>query len=117
MLLRHATPRKNLPSIRRAGLLTRKSRGRIPAVWLHPCGASPWAVLHTVKRHGGRVEDVVTIELDVPRGQLRRHVSHGRTLWYTTMDIPTDHFRRLIDFAEVAGPSADDAPEGRKGGW
>jgi hypothetical protein len=32
MLLRHATPAKNLAGILRAGLLTSKSRGKLPAV-------------------------------------------------------------------------------------
>ena len=79
MLLRHATPRKNLPSIRRRGLLKSKSRGRLQVVWLHAPSRSAWAVLHTVKRHGGRVEDVVILEVEVPRGWLRRNRrQHGQ---------------------------------------
>jgi hypothetical protein len=35
MLLRHATPRENLESITRHGLLCRKSQGKLPVVWLH----------------------------------------------------------------------------------
>jgi hypothetical protein len=34
MLLRHATPARNVAGILRAGLLTAKSRGRLAAVWL-----------------------------------------------------------------------------------
>jgi len=49
------------------GLLGKKSRGRLPVVWLHSPGRTAWALLHTIRRHGGRVEDVVVIELDVPR--------------------------------------------------
>ncbi len=107
MLLRHATPRRNLPSIRRAGLLCSRSRGRLPVVWLHAPSKTPWAVLHTVKRHGGRVEGVVVIEADVPRSWLRRN---RKRLWYCARDIPPDRFRRVIDFAEVAGPSVDGYP-------
>ena len=59
MLLRHATLARNLPSILKAGLLTSKSQGRLPVVWLCSPGQSSWATLHTVKRHGGRVETVV----------------------------------------------------------
>ncbi len=105
MILRHATPRRNLPSIRRGGLLCSKSRGRLPVVWLHAPSKSPWAVLHTVRRHGGRVEGVVIIEVDVRRGWLRRN---RKRLWYSTRDIPPERFRRLITYAELAGPSADD---------
>ena len=63
MLLRYATPAKNLPGILRRGLLCRKSQGRLPVVWLHAPSKSAWAMLHTVKRHGGRIEAVAVIEL------------------------------------------------------
>ena len=35
MLIRHATPRRNLPSIGRSSLLCAKSRGWMRVVWLH----------------------------------------------------------------------------------
>jgi hypothetical protein len=54
MLLRHATPARNLSSILHRGLLTRKSKGRLPVVWLHAPGKTSWTLLHTVRRHGGR---------------------------------------------------------------
>src|SRR5262245_22140463 len=44
-----------------------------------------WATLHTVKRHGGKVEDVVVPEVEVPRAWLRRN---RRGLWYSCQDIP-----------------------------
>ena len=102
MLLRHSTPRRNLPGIVKAGLLCSKSQGKRPVVWLHAPTRTSWAVLHTVKRHGGRVDDVVTLEIDVPRSLLKKH---GRGTWYSTRDIPPDRIRRIITFAEVAGPS------------
>jgi hypothetical protein len=104
MLLRHATPRKNLASIERLGLLTSKSQGRLPVVWLHAPSKTAWAMLHVVKRHGGRVEDVVVIEVDVPRRWLRRA---RKRLWNTRRDIPPVRFIRVIQFAEVAGPSIE----------
>jgi hypothetical protein len=67
MLLRHATLSRNLTSIRRGGLLTSKSQGKLPVIWLHAAGKTPWATLHTVKRHSGRVVNVVVLEMDVPR--------------------------------------------------
>ncbi len=45
-----------------------KSRGRLPVVWLHAAGKTPWALLHTIRLHGGRVERVVIVEVDVPGG-------------------------------------------------
>src|SRR5262245_50690029 len=103
IVLRHATPRKNLAAIERAGLQTSKSQGRMAAVWLHTPCKTAWATLHTVKRHGGPVEGVVVLEVEVPRAWLRRS---RRRLWYTTRDIPPQRLRRVLDFAEVAGPGA-----------
>ena len=104
MLLRHATLRRNLPGISRNGLLCSKSRGRRKVVWLHSPSKTPWAILHVVKRHRGRAEEVVIIEVEVPRIWLRRN---RKRLWYSQLDIPPDRFRRVIDFIEVAGDSPD----------
>jgi hypothetical protein len=106
MLLRHATFRRNLPSIRRFGLLCSKSKGRLRAVWLHAPSKSAWATLHVVKRHGGRVEGVVILEVEVPRGWLRRG---RRKLWYSPRDVGPGRLRRVIDFSEVAASPVEDA--------
>jgi hypothetical protein len=103
MLLRHSTPKRNLPGIVRAGLLCGKSEGRLKAVWLHSPARTVWATLHTVKRHGGRVEDVVTLEIEVPRSCLKKN---RRGVWYVTSDVPFDRVRRIVTFAEVAGAFA-----------
>ena len=106
MRIRHATPRRNLPAILRQGLLCSKSRGKLKVVWLHSPTATPWAAIHTVRRHGGRVEGVVILEVDVPRSWLRRN---RRRLWYSTLDIPAGRIRRVIDFGELsASPVADE---------
>ena len=102
MLLRHATLVRNLPSILKGGLLCSKSQGRLKVVWLHTPNKSSWATLHTVKRHGGRVEAVVVLELYVPRRWLRRS---RKGLWYSVRDIPADRIRRVLAFGEVAGAS------------
>jgi hypothetical protein len=103
MILRHATLRKFLPGIERQGLLCAKSLGKLKVVWLHAPGKSAWALLHTVRRHGGRIEDVVVLEIDVPRGWLRKS---RRRLWYSVRDIPFGRMVRLIDFASAAEPCA-----------
>jgi hypothetical protein len=101
-----------LPSIQRKGLLCSKSRGKLPVVWLHAASKSAWATLHTIKRHGGKVEGVAILEANVPRGWLRRS---RKGLWYCPRDIPPDRFGRLIPFAELAGPSVDDqSPQARR---
>jgi hypothetical protein len=74
----------------------------VDAVWLHAAATSSWATLHTVKRHGRRVEEVVILECDVPRSWLRRS---RRRLWYSVCDIPPDRIRRVLCFAELAGTS------------
>ena len=109
MIIRHATPARNLTSILRLGLLCSRSKGRLPVVWACAPGKTWWSVIHVVRRHGGRVESTVVLELDLPRGWLRRG---RRGLWYCASDIAPGRFRRLISFAELAGPSADErAPQ------
>jgi hypothetical protein len=88
-----------LPSINRLGLLAAKSKGRLMAVWLHAMTKTAWAMLHTVKRRGGRVEDVVVLELNVPRLWPRRS---KRGLWYCPRNIPAERMGQVIDFNTLA---------------
>jgi hypothetical protein len=99
MLLRHATPVRNLPRIIQDGLLCAESQGRLKVVWLHSAAKSWWALAHTVKRHGGRIERVAVIELTVPRSWLRKN---RKGLWYSVRDIPPASFRRLLSFQQLA---------------
>jgi hypothetical protein len=103
MLLRHASPARNLNSILRHGLLCSHSQGKLPVVWACSPARSWWAVLHVVKRHGGRVESTVVLELDVPRSWLRRS---RKGLWYCPTDIPADRIQRVLTFQELAGSPA-----------
>src|SRR5262249_54498150 len=77
--------------------------GKLKAVWLCAPSQTSWAVLHVVKRHGGRVEDTVVLESDVPRRWLRRS---RKRLWSCRRDIPPDCIRRLLTFRQLAGSSA-----------
>ncbi|MFL5909285.1 MAG: hypothetical protein ACJ768_01760 [Gaiellaceae bacterium] len=104
MLLRHATPARNLASILRAGLLAGKSKGKLPVVWLCSRARSLWAVMHVIGRHGGRVESTVVLEVDVPRRWLRRS---RKGLCYSPRDIPPGRIRRVLCFAELAGSGTD----------
>ena len=99
VVIRHATPSKNLLSILDDGLLCEKARDKRKAVWLHSPGRSSWAVIHTVKRHGGRVQDVVILELSIPRSWLRRN---RRGLWFSTRDIPPGCIRDVVDFENLS---------------
>jgi hypothetical protein len=87
MILRHATTTARYAAIQEQGLLVRKAdpQAKIKGCWLHSASNSPWACLHTLRKHGARLEDVVVVEVDVPRSWLKRFRSG---LWYTTQDIP-----------------------------
>jgi hypothetical protein len=104
MLLRHATPARNLTSILRGGLLTSKSQGKLPVVWLCSPAKSSWAVLHVIKRHGGKVETTVVLEVDVPRSWLRRS---RRGLRFCVRDVPPERIQKVLCFSELAGGSTD----------
>jgi hypothetical protein len=106
MLLRHATLARNLPSIIRAGLLTSKSQGKLPAVWLCSAAKTLWAGWHVVRRHGGRIESVVVLEIDVPRRWLRRS---KKGLWYCRYDIPPERIRGIITFGELTRSPVEEA--------
>jgi hypothetical protein len=103
MLLRHATPARNLNSILRLGLLCSYSQGKLPVVWACSPARSWWAVLHTIKRHSGRVESTVVLEIDVPRSWLRRN---RKGLWYCPRDVPPSRIRRVMTFQELAASPA-----------
>ncbi|HEY7425028.1 MAG TPA: hypothetical protein VH682_12425 [Gemmataceae bacterium] len=103
MKLRHATPARNLASILKRGLLISKSKGKRKAVWLHATAKTSWAVLHTVKRHGGPVEQVVVLDISLPRRWLRRC---KRGLWYCLRDIPAARIRDAVTFARLADATA-----------
>src|SRR5262249_1610031 len=100
--LGHATLRHNLPSILRDGILTAKSRGRFKAVWLHDTDRAHWAALQTGRRHGGRVEDVVVLQVCVPRAWLRQHGGKAKGLWRSVRDVPPRCIRRVVGFQHLS---------------
>ena len=60
------------------------SKGNLPVVWACSPSRSSWAVLHVIRRHGGTVETIVVLELDVPAP------------------------KRVLCFSELAGASLDE---------
>jgi len=99
VLLRHATLIRNLPNIERHGLLCSKSKGKRKAIWLHHPAHSEWAVLHTVRRHGGRVEKVIVLEVEIDPATYR---SWGPGLGWVCQDLPWRAVRRVIEFEELS---------------
>jgi hypothetical protein len=106
MKLRHATLVKNLPGILRAGLLCSKSQGKRPVVWVVAPANTLWAAVHVVRRHGGRIEQVAILEIDVPRSWLRRS---KRGLWYCPCDVPPDRIRGVITFGQLSRSPVEEA--------
>jgi hypothetical protein len=107
-LMRHASIVRNLPSIFARGLLKSKSRGRRKVVWLHSPGLTSWTVLHVAHRHNVPLEQVVVLEVSVPRSALRRN---RRGLRYCVEDIAPERIRRVITLGEVASPVAASSSE------
>ena len=99
MLLRHATPARNLNSILRLGLLGCHGKGKLAVVWACSLAKTWWSVIHVVKRHGGRVESTVVLELDIPRSWLRRN---RKGLYFVPRDVPADRLRRVLTFQDMA---------------
>lgn len=94
MRLRHATTLDRLESIKANGFLVSMadSSAKIKGCWFHTKSASPWAVLHTIRKHKADLADVVVIEVEVSRSQLTRF----RTgLWYTKVDVPASSIKNI----------------------
>lgn len=109
MRLWHTTLVDNLPGIYSRGILTAMSQGKMRAVWVHALEQRSWAFLHTIKRHGGRIEDVISLEVDVPDEWVRRSSADG--LFYVKHDVPPSCIVNVVEFRTVAAsPLA-----GRKG--
>ena len=94
MKVRHATPFVNLDRIFEEGLdpmyaVTSSDR---KWVWLHTPRLTEWAIPHTSKRKQVPEEEVVILEVDVPRTCLR---SGGWALWKCSYVIEPERIRVL----------------------
>lgn len=83
--LRHATPRRNLPSILATGLDPARHLCSRPEVWLHSPSRSAWAILHTSQRHLVPAGDIAIVTVSVPRSSL---VRRRRSIWTVAALIP-----------------------------
>ena len=94
MKFRHATPFTNLDSIFAEGLdpmyaVTESDR---KWVWLHTPRRTDWAIPHTCKRKKVSEEEVVILEVDVPRTWLW---SGGFGIWKCPYVIEPERIRVL----------------------
>ena len=85
MKLYHATLAAHRDSILEHGLLPSRAVGKIKGVWLHTASKREWAILHTMKRHNVTMDEVVIIEVKVPRSALTRR---WRGLWSCSAMMP-----------------------------
>jgi hypothetical protein len=44
-------------------------------------GKTPWACRRVIRRHGGRAQEVVVLEIAVLRAWLKRHGGAAKGLW------------------------------------
>ena len=92
MRVTHTTTLKRLASIRQFGFLVTFARQGRRAVWFHSKLKDKWAEAHVRCRHDAYSEDLVHIEVDVPRSWCRRHAGG---IWYVLRDVPADRIRRI----------------------
>ena len=106
MKIFHCTNRKNLESIQAVGLDPEKAAGVRKAVWAAAASKIAWAIVHVLAKARGRgcsLDDLVVIELDVPRSQLTRH---SRSVWYSYATVCPSRIVAIRD-ASHYGPSAE----------
>jgi hypothetical protein len=106
VLLYHATTRHNLASIQQHGLLVSKAdpQAKLKGCWLATASNRSWGVLHTIRKHKAMLDEVVVIEVNVPRSWLTRF----RTgLWYTTQDIPARSMGQVIEGATFGASASE----------
>jgi len=98
--VRHATPRRNLPSIFRSGLNPTLARGKKKAVWLHTSTQTCWAILHVARRHHTPADEIVVLTLRVRRATVRR--TNRKGIWTCEQVIPPEAIFGVNDLAIFA---------------
>ena len=106
MQLWHATTRERLARIQEQGLRVACAdpQAKIKGCWLATASNRPWGCLHTIRKHHAQLEDVVVIEVNVPRSWLTRF----RTgLYYTPQDIPPTRLGQVIEGATFGASASE----------
>lgn len=106
MRLYHATTQQNLESIREHGLLVTKAdaTAKIKGVWLASASNRTWGTLHTIRKHKAQLDDVVVIEVKIPRTRLTRF---RKGLWFTTQDVPPAWLGAVIPGATFGASASE----------
>ncbi len=106
MKLRHATTRARAKRIAREGFRVSKAdpNAKIKGCWFTAPSLATWGVLHTQRKHGARLADVVVIEVEIPRSALTKF---RRGIWFSKSDVPASAIRGTID-GSAFGESASE---------
>lgn len=101
MILVHATHRKNVPSIKRRGLLARYATQKRRAVWAVPGGNEEWAVNHVMRHKRCLATDVALILIEAKGLAFKRH---GDGTLYLVGDVPPERIRkvRVLQWSVIA---------------
>jgi hypothetical protein len=83
--LYHITPRRNLKSILRHGILAGKALGRRKAVWAVVKSMIPWALIHVTFRQACSLNSLMILKIRVPADRVKRHRGELR---YIPADVP-----------------------------
>ena len=86
MKLYHTTLKANLDSITENGIDPSFSKGAESVIFLHTRSRTEWAILHIGIRHRCSIDEIIIIEVNVPRSALRRD---HRGVWTTSEPITT----------------------------
>lgn len=100
MLLYHTTPGYNRGSIEENGIKVAYSQGKLAAVWLHTEEKTSWAYLHCVRRHGCKVQGIVTFAVEVDENLVKRSAADG--LFYVMEDVRPEYIRGIFGFELVS---------------
>ncbi|SRR6266571_3825964 len=98
---RHATTFSNYVTIAVDGIQIGASNGTSgrKAIWLHRPDKTPWAILHTMQRHGVNLDSIIVLELKLDRDKVKHH---GQGLWYYSEDISPSAIRGVHRGTDIA---------------
>jgi hypothetical protein len=68
-----------------------------------------WATAHVVRRHGGKAQEVVVLEIEVPRRWLKRHGGAAKGLWYSTRDVGPQLICGITTLGELSRSPVEEA--------
>lgn len=105
MKIYHITRRENLTSILAGGLDPQRAKGVRKSVWGVTPGHVAWALIHVLSKPwnaDAALNDLVVIEINLPRSKVRRY---QRKIWYTIgtecVPVTADMVKDAAEFGKV----------------